>query len=235
MTDIFHEVEEELRRERLRTLWDRYGIFVIGAAVALVLVTAGYRGWLYWQNGRAASSGDMFVTAVDLADNDDYPAAITALEKVIAEGTGGYPVLARFRLATVKASSGDTAGAVVDFDRLAADSDIDPHLRNLARIRAAMILVDSATRQDVEKRVAELAEGSTTWRNMAAELIGLAAWKSDDLAAAGKWYERILGDPSAPETIKRRAQLALAVIAAAGGPVEPPALGSAPPVEPGGN
>ena len=88
MSDIFHEVDEELRRERLGKLWDRYGIFVIGAAVAIVLATAGHRGWQYWQTTRAAASGDKFVAAVDLADTGQVSdAELAEMEQYLGPST----------------------------------------------------------------------------------------------------------------------------------------------------
>ncbi len=225
MSDIFHEVEEDLRRERLKKLWDRYGIFVIGAAVAIVLATAGQRGWVYWQATRAAASGDRFVAAVDLADTGDFASAETALNTVIAEGSGDYPVLARFRLASARAEAGEVAAAIIDFDRLAADGAVGEELQSLARLRAATLLVDSGSRDEVAERIEALAAGGSTWRNAAAEIMGLAAWKADDFAEAGKWYGQILGDPNSPAAMRRRADLALSVIAAAGGPPKPAASG----------
>ncbi|MCC2113748.1 MAG: hypothetical protein KDJ16_17055, partial [Hyphomicrobiales bacterium] len=87
-------------------------------------------------------------------------------------------------------------------------------------LRAAMLLVDSGSREEVAKRIEALAAGGSTWRNAAAEIMGLAAWKANDFDAAGKWYGQILGDPSSPSAMRRRADLALSVIAAAGGPAK---------------
>ena len=48
MSDIFQEVDEEVRRERLMQLWKRYGNFVIAAAVIVVLGVGGWRGYQWW-------------------------------------------------------------------------------------------------------------------------------------------------------------------------------------------
>ena len=47
MSDIFREVSEDIRNEQLKSLWDRYGLLVIGAIVLLVLSVTG---WVMWQN-----------------------------------------------------------------------------------------------------------------------------------------------------------------------------------------
>src|SRR5436305_1144715 len=43
VSDIFHEVDEEVRREQLKKLWERYGNLLIAACVLVVLATAGWR------------------------------------------------------------------------------------------------------------------------------------------------------------------------------------------------
>ena len=40
VSDIFHEVDEEVRREQLKKLWDRYGNYVVAAAFLLVAAVA---------------------------------------------------------------------------------------------------------------------------------------------------------------------------------------------------
>ncbi len=99
MTDIFREVEEDIRRDQIKRAWDRLGPYVLGVAVLIVLGTAGYRGWEYWQGRQAAATGDRFIAALQLATDGKHDDAIKALQVIIYNGSGGYPVLARFRLA----------------------------------------------------------------------------------------------------------------------------------------
>ena len=94
---IFREVDEELRGDRMRAIWRRFGPYIIGAAVAVVLIVAANEGWSWWQNSTAARSSDQFYAALELAERGDSESALTALNEVVAEGSGGYPTLARFR------------------------------------------------------------------------------------------------------------------------------------------
>src|SRR4029079_17960726 len=111
MTDIFTEVDEDLRRERAKKLWERYGVYVIGAAVAIVIVVAGYKIWEAWQARIAAESGDRFVAALKLAGEGKHDQAIAALTDIAKDGSTGDPVLANFRIAAEKAAAGDDKGA----------------------------------------------------------------------------------------------------------------------------
>src|SRR4051812_37776026 len=124
MADVFREVDEDLRREQLKRLWDRFAPYILGLAVLIVLAVSGYKLWEYWQRHQAESSGDRFVAALDLSDQGKATEAIAALQGVAGEGSGSYPVLARFAIASQKADKGDLTGAVADFDAIAARGDV---------------------------------------------------------------------------------------------------------------
>jgi hypothetical protein len=122
MSDIFREVDEDIRREQIKRLWDRFGIYVLGAAILIVVVTAGWRGWEYWQSRQAAATGDRFLAALQLANDGKHDDAIKAFQSIIDNGSGGYPALARFRVAAEKALAGDKTGAVAEFDAISPRS-----------------------------------------------------------------------------------------------------------------
>jgi hypothetical protein len=212
MTDIFREVEEDLRRERLNKLWQRYGAWIVGLAALIVLGVAGWRIYEHWQATRAAASGDQFTQAIGLASEGKHAEATDRLAVLARSGSGAYPLLARFRAAAERADS-DTPAAAAAFDTIAADSGAPGTLRDLARIRAANLLVGSAPREEVARRVESLAVAGNPWRHSARELMALAAWKAGDLQAAERWFAEASGDPEVPQGIRGRADLFLTLIA----------------------
>lgn len=222
MSDIFREVDEDLRHERYKKLWDRYGAYVIGLAVLIVVATAGWRGWEYWQSRQAQASGDRFVAALQLASEGKREEALAALEAVAKDGSGGYPVLANFRAAAEKAAAGDKAGAVTAYDTIAAGG-APALVSDLARLRAAMILADTASVADLTARVGSLATTGNPWRHSAREIIGLAAFRENDLGVSRKNFSEIVQDQEAPQDIKNRAQFMIGLITAREGPAAVPA------------
>ena len=116
MSDIFKEVDEDLRREQFKRLWDRYGPYVIGLAILIVVATAGYRGWEYWQEKQAQATGDRFLSALDLAQKGEHDKAIAALKDIESNGSGSYPVLAGFRVASEIAATGKSDEAIAEYD-----------------------------------------------------------------------------------------------------------------------
>ena len=147
------EVDEEIRSDQFKSLWDRYGILLISVAVAIVLVTAAWRGYEYWTGNQASKSGDAFLAATQLAAKGDNDAALVALLELEKTGFGSYPVLARMRTATVEAAKGNVTKAVEQFDAVSNDASVDTAIREMARLRAGLLMVDNCNYQDVAARV----------------------------------------------------------------------------------
>ena len=225
MSDIFKEVDEDLRREQLKRLWDRFGPYVIGVAILIVVATAGYRGWVYWQEKQAQATGDRFLAALQLANKGENDAAIKALKAIEANGSGSYPMLAEFRIASEMAVTGKTKEAIAEYDAIAAKSGVSGEMKALARLRAAALLVDTASLADMEKRLNDLAATGNVWRYNARELLGLTAWRVGDYKAARKYFDEINSDQASPADLRQRAQVMLALIAARIG-APPPAAKS---------
>ncbi|CAN7215644.1 tetratricopeptide repeat protein [Devosia sp. LjRoot3] len=213
--NIFREVDEELRSDRMRALWRRIAPFVIGAAVAIVAVVAVNEGWSWYTSSQSARSSEELYAALASADKDDLAAAQAELDALAANGSGGYPVLAEFAKASLLAKSGDTAGAVAAYDAL-ANAQSNVRLRELALLQAATLLVDTGTLADVEARVATIATDDNPMRRVARELIGLAQFKAGDATAAKATFEAVLNDPLAQEGIRNRVAYYIAQMTSAG-------------------
>ncbi|HEY8577498.1 MAG TPA: tetratricopeptide repeat protein [Devosia sp.] len=201
--NIFREVDEELRSDRMRALWRRFAPFVIGAAVAVVAVVAVNEGWTWYHSNNAAQSSDELYAAFDAIEGGDLAAAQTQLDALIADGSGNYPVLAQFRKAGVLAKEGKTAEAVAAYDAL-ANTQSNPRLRELALVLGGTLMVDAGTVADVESRLGTIAAEGNPLRNAAREALGLAQYKAGDFAAAQASFEAVVNDPLAQSTARNR-------------------------------
>ena len=213
---FIREVNEELRQDQAKALWDRFGPAFIGLALIVVLGTAAYVGWQYWTESKANKSGDDFSAALLLANggkSDDALAALDALEK---NGYGAYPLLARMRAATVLSEKGDFTGAVAAFDEVSNDTSIPQALRDMARLRAALIMVDKGSYADVSSRAEQLTDDTNTLRHSAREALGLSAWKAGKAKDAIALFDQIASDDGAPRNIRQRATLMSELIRGSG-------------------
>ena len=213
---FIREVNEELRSEQMRTIWKRFSPFIIGVAVLIVLGVAGSSLYQWWETSQSSASGDRYLSALKDAGEKREDAATKELEALTKDGFGAYPVLARMRLATLKAQRGDIAAAVSDFAAIGKDQSVPVAIRNASRLRAAWLLVDSGTYEQVAAEVEELAVPSSAMRHGAREVLGLSAYKAGDYAKARDWFQLIVDDTSAPSGAASRARTMLSLITASG-------------------
>jgi hypothetical protein len=215
VADIFQEVDEEVRRERLKKLWDRYGLLLIVVAVLIVAGVAGYRGYQYWLAKQAAEAGAKFEQAATLSEQDKHAEAQAAFAKVAAEAPAGYRALARLRAAAELAKT-DPKGAIGAYDAIAADSSIDLTFRDAATLRAGLLLVDTTPLDEMRRRLEPLSEPSRAFRHSARETLALSAWRNGDAATAKKYIEQVSNDPETPQGIRSRVEVLSALLAAGG-------------------
>jgi len=205
------EVDEELQRERLRQLWERYSGFIIAGAALIILGVGGWKFAEWRQQQSAEATGQRFMVAARaLADNKTADA-----EKVLAElatGSGGYPVLARLRLAAADVAAGRTSEAAQRFEAVAAERGVDPLIADFARLQTALLKIDQADWTDVSNRLRPLSLEGNPWRHAAREMLGVAALKAGRQDDARQAFEQILGDRTTPPGISERARTMMAMI-----------------------
>ena len=212
MSDIFTEVDEEVRRDQAFKYWQRYGKFVVAGAVAIVVATGGYVAWRDWDRKEAAAGGARFIAATDLAAQGQAAPAATAFADIVKDGRAGYAALARLRAAALKSEAGDAAGAAEMYRAIAADSGVERDLRDAATILGALQVAGTADPADLEKQLAPLTTPRHAWRHAAWEILAVAAARSGDSGKARELYTKIADDADAPAGMRARAAEMLAVL-----------------------
>lgn len=211
---LIKEVDEDLRQERLESLWKRYGGLFVGASVLVVAAVAGAQGWNAWDAKQRQQSSVHFDEATRLIEQGKRDQAQTILGKLVADGTSGYRVLAELKLADLRQEAGDLGAAAALYEKVAA-SGADATYRDVARLKAAYLKVDSADPAAIEKLAEPLAVESSAWRHSAREILALAAAKKGDAAKAADIYRKIADDQAAPQGLRARAAEMLAALGGA--------------------
>ena len=220
--NLIREVDESLRQERTELLWKKHSASIIGAAIALVLATFGYVKWQEWKVERAGAMGARYFAALEALENKKVEDGEKALRDLASGAPIGYRALAKIRLAALEAERGKGDVAVKIYDDLAKEGQLDVAMRDFARMKAAMLRVDSADFTEMQNRLNDLRDGNNTYHTTARELLGLSAWKHGKYADAEKEFQLLLGDLSIPQATRGRAEVLLQMIADAQGD-KPPA------------
>lgn len=212
MSDIFREVDEEVRRDKAVEFWKKYQNYMIGAAALIVLATAGWRFYDYRRLQAAQAAGAQFEQALELDRSGKGPEAAAVLAKIAAEGPSGYRIVSRFAEAAVRSKT-DPAGATAAYDALAEDASIDPLLQETARLRAALLRLNAGETDKAKAALEALAAPTGAYRHTAREMLGVVALAAQDYQGAGKWLDMVVADPDAPQSPRQNAELLLGLVA----------------------
>ena len=168
MSEIFNEIDEDLRREQLKKLWERYSIFIIAGAILIIAAVGGWRGYQYLEAKKAAEAGD--------------------------------------------AAAADPKAAAKLYDAIAADPAVSASQQDLARIRAAGLLMESEPYAEMRQRLEPATGEGRTFRHTARELLALSAYRANDATAARQWLDMIGNDARTPASMRSRAEALQALL-----------------------
>lgn len=211
MSELFNEVDEEVRRDQLKKLWEQYSVFVVAGALLIIAAVGGWRGYEYLEAKKAAEIGATFDQAADLAEQNKPAEAEAAFNKLAAEAPSGYRALARLR-AAAEVSKRDPQAAVKLYDDIAADRSVRAPEQDLAKLRAAGLLLETATYDNMLQRLEGATAPGGTYRHSARELLALSAWRSNNAAATRQWLDLIANDGETPSSLRSRAETMLALL-----------------------
>jgi hypothetical protein len=212
VSEIFREIEEELRRDNLLKLWSRYGRYIIAGVVLLLLIGGGIVAWREHQASDRRAQSARYSTALSLAREGKDEDAARAFGGLSREG-GGYAGLAAFEEAQLQAKAGDAKAAIATYDRIAASDGFDKELRDLAVLLSVMHSLKDGDPKALIQRLEPLTVTGSPWRSTALELTAAARLKSGDKAGALELYQKLADDLAAAQGLRARAAEMAAALA----------------------
>lgn len=184
MSDFFKELEEDIREERIMVLWHKYGNYVIGLALAIVIGTIGYTLWKYMKHKSQVKAHISFSEAVKLANQGKKEQALKAFQAIAKEG--GYGKLAELYEAALLPEPEAL------YIQISQKNAADPALGGLSKVlRAARALNDPEAVDALEP----LTSPKNAWAPLSFELLALVALKNGDETKAADYSLKMLKEP----------------------------------------
>ena len=202
------EVNEELRRQQLKSIWDRFGIYVIGFAVLIVLSVGGNEIMNYLNNRLSQRESIAFDNALTLIEEGNDSTGLDQLIK-LTESKTGYKGLAFFRLSSESLSNGNHQEAIDYLKKASLDKTLTNSLRVFAKIKAGLILVDNGNVSEVDVLLGEVIENGGPFSFHAKEILAFALINDGRDLEAQEIFQEIANDASAPPVLARRAEIFL--------------------------
>jgi hypothetical protein len=202
LSDIFREVEEEVRRERVEKIWKQYGDYIIAGVALIIIAIAGYELWQRYEVNQRMKASETFFAAQQLAESGNVSKATPAFAVLAKDAPNGYAKMARLSQAGSLLAAGQRLEAVAIYKSIAAD-DNGP-IGSVALVRAGWALADNASRPDLEKLLAPLTDPTSPWRHVAGEILAYSDFHAGAFLKAQGEFQAIANDKDAPDSMRRR-------------------------------
>ncbi|MDD5586479.1 MAG: tetratricopeptide repeat protein [Alphaproteobacteria bacterium] len=203
-SSLFQEIDEDLQRQKLEAMWKRYGHYIIGAALAIVLATALFSGWRSWRtySEQKATAGLLGLVEGKIADKAQQVDSLESFARVHAGASQAF--LAHLQAASIALKDGKTDRAVAIYDAMANDMTVELPFRQLADLLSVQAQLDTGEPAALQARLQPL-ETDSPWRVTAKEFTALLALRAGDKEKAKTLYTELSKDASAPHSMIQRA------------------------------
>lgn len=196
MADVFDEINDDLRHQKLQEFWKENGNWIIGGAIGAVLLTGAMAFWRHWDYERnvSATAALSQIVGTDAAK----------LESFAADADKKHAAIARFMAADAYVQKKENDKAIAAYNEIAKTSGLDKAWRDLARLHSIGLRMDKDEPAALEKELAKLTDDKAAWRFTALEYQALLAAKQGQKQRAAEILARVTGDPDAPEDARQR-------------------------------
>ena len=210
--EFIRGVDEDLRDQELKNMWTKYGKYIIGAAVGIVLAVGGKGIYTSIHESNLNEQAEKFSVVLKKEESSKSLEAIDVLQTLSTSGVEGYEVHAAFRTAKIQMTSGDTAAAVATLDAFAKNTSVDVIYRDLAKLQAALIGFGDISIEESIIRLEEITAAGGYYQYMAEEMLGMAHLSKNDKAKAYDIFLKLSLNMDAPEQVKFRAEKMAATV-----------------------
>lgn len=209
MSDIFREVDEDLKQERLQNLWKKYGSYLIGSIVGVILCVSGYTYFDYTQTQKLKSEQLAFEKAIFESQNIETDQALAKLEAFEKEADKNYQILTYFYKAHYLQKKKDNAQAFKVYSDIYSHKSADQSFKHLALIFGGQLLtkIEAASdKKDIILGLENLSKGNSRWKYLALELLALENIKQGNNEKARQFVTQLIEDANSPHSSKMRAK-----------------------------
>jgi hypothetical protein len=211
MDDIFKEVDEELREERLTKIWKRIGPYVIGILSGAIIITSAVIGYREYDETQRQNWGVQFAEAMNLSEEGNWQESLDLYETLTEKTNLGYKTLSLFQAASLYAKNGNKEKALEIYQSL-ENKALDENFRDLATLMLIYLQFDNADPEILEKRIEKLASKGNPWYYNAVELKGFLFAKQKNKEKQIEIFNILSKDNKAPEGVRTRANDMLAIL-----------------------
>ena len=213
MSDVFQEVDEELREEKYKSIWRKFRYYLIGGLILFILGIAVNAFWKDYNLKEINERSERFFTAIEMAQEDKVN-AITLLEEFAnqEEKNSEYNALiARFTEAAIRRSEKDFNGALVIYQSL-EENNISNFYEDYAKLSSVEMLIALNNKKDAKLILDDLISNTSDLKYIAMEYMGYLEIDEGNFSKAQTIFTNIADDALSSVNMKNRSREVLSIL-----------------------
>ena len=200
MSDIFQEIDEDLRQDKAARLWKAYGKYLIALAIFIILAIASYRFIEHKNEKNREETSELYELASEAGRTGDERTAIELFSDERFDESLGYAIISKLKKAALAKSNNDLEGLEIVLKEIITNKEIPLYLRDLARLK----LFASDSDNNISQ-LDSLIEEEGPWKFLALELKGGIELEGGNIKQARSIFKELANDANTPNNLRRRA------------------------------
>lgn len=209
---LFQEINEELKQEKMRNFWKKYGILATVVVIAALTFAVSFESIKAWQNKKAQTWSDAYAYAYNLQIQGKYDESIAVFKDIEQQNGGIYRDIAQMQIANVLLEQAKNDEALIVLTALVNNPDANVSIQNMAIFKLASYKLDNAPREEIEALLNRLIIDNGSWVNVAKEMKAMLEIREGNLSQALEIYNDILNNNELSDTLKSRVQDMISVL-----------------------
>lgn len=210
MADIFDELEEDLKEQKIFDLWRKWGNLIIGAALLVILGAAGVPIWKHYHNSVKVDEAARYENALVLSQKGQLEESQKIFEELSKNGKTGYAQLSSLRLAAYDQKSERIDNVLKTYQDLDLKNPSNLSFSGLSKVLAGYAGINSSQASVLAAQFTSLASEGNPWQGLSLELQGLYALQKGDRSKAAEEFNAILNASYVSRETSSRAILMMA-------------------------
>ena len=205
MSDLFQEIDDELRQDKASRLWKLYGKYVIAAAIIIITSVGGYKFWQQKQLDDGEKASIAYEAALARSASGDFKGAIDQLNEKELGITTGYAALSQMQKANLAVKIKDFEAALITYKDIAENEDYPQSIKEWASFRHVVVRVGKKIDLKASADLDELIATDSPWRFLAKEIKAIKEIEIGNNSGAKAIFSELADDENAPERLRVRA------------------------------
>lgn len=206
------EINEDLKHENLKKIWDKYGLYIIIFVIAAIAAAVSFESIKAWRIRHHQDVSNVYAYAQNLKEMGKYEESNKVLADLQKNGGGIYADIAEMQIANNLVLQNKVSDAIAIYEKMAANKDLNPQVREVAILKLASFKLDNAPAAEIETLLTPVINNNPNWAPIAKSMLAMLAVREKDLNKAKALYEEIASDSNSPDSLKVKAQDMVAVL-----------------------